>query len=339
MFVTAILLATFLGLLILSVVLWAIFLRIGLRWAKVDSISARRIAAATAIVFAIQIALNVVSGLLSPLTATNPFFWGFLELGAAVVLPCLAIAWVFQIEFGRSLRAWLPTLIPTLAMMLLMYLVVMPFWYEGLYIPTNAMAPTLLGNHWRGTCPKCGRPNYCSPVDPRFPSSEPRRMICENFHVTQSANVSDRAIPGDRIGVVKFLPPRRWDLVVFQYPANPSTLYVKRLVGLPGETIHIEEGAVWVNGRKLAPPEALQGIEYTSEDPGGYGEFWGTKDRPAVLRNDEYFVLGDFSPQSADSRFWQVGAEGHNPFAVPQSHLRGVVAHIYWPPARWRVFR
>jgi hypothetical protein len=65
----------------------------------------------------------------------------------------------------------------------------------------------------------------------------------------------------------------------------------------------------------------------------------GTKDRPAVLADDEYFVLGDFSAQSSDSRWWYEGAPGHNPYAVPRSHVRGVVTHIYWPPQRWRVLR
>ena len=112
-----------------------------------------------------------------------------------------------------------------------------------------------------------------------------------------------------------------------------------RLVGLPGEKIHIEGRAVWANGRKLTPPDALRGIEYVSQSPGWHSELWGSVDRPAMLGQDEYFVLGDFSAQSADSRLWEQGASGHNPFAVPESHLRGIVTHIYWPPQRCRILR
>ena len=61
--------------------------------------------------------------------------------------------------------------------------------------------------------------------------------------------------------------------------------------------------------------------------------------RPAKLGDDEYFVLGDFSPQAKDSRLWREGAPGHTPYAVPASHIRGVVTHIYWPPKRWRILR
>ena len=66
---------------------------------------------------------------------------------------------------------------------------------------------------------------------------------------------------------------------------------------------------------------------------------WRAPDRPAKLGADEYFVLGDFSQQAADSRLWETGAPGHPTYAVPQSYLIGVVTHIYWPPSRWRILR
>lgn len=207
-------------------------------------------------------------------------------------------------------------------------------------VPSNPMAPTLLGPHLESTCPQCREPCYCSPVDDRFARSEPLRMICRHFHVARVAGPDRRVASGDRFLVAKFLRPRRWDLVVFRYPENPSTLYVMRLVGLPGEKIQIENGAVRSNGTRLAVPECINGIEYLSELPGrGSVSLWGSVDRPASLGEDEYFVLGDFSARSRDSRLWEQGAPGHHPFAVPESHLVGVVTHIYWPPDRWRRFR
>ena len=147
---------------------------------------------------------------------------------------------------------------------------------------------------------------------------ETPRMICGSFHVNQVPDVPHQVFRPDRFLVAKFLPPQRWDVVVFQYPENPSTLYMMRLVGLPGETIHLEGGAVWANGNKLEPPDSLRGIEYLSEIPDWPSHVWGSKEHPAVLGQDEYFVLGDFSPQSKDSRLWEQGAQGHNPFAVPE---------------------
>ena len=336
---TIIVVALFLGLLILQVTLWAVFLRLGLRWAKVTDVTTRRIVVATASVIAIQLVLNILFRLPATSSDAQAILLGVLELAAAVLVPCLILTQVFKARFLRSFQAWLPTLLPSVAMILVVFLVLRPFICEAFVSPTNAMAPTLLGNHWRSTCPECGQLNFCSPVDARYAPPDPPRMICANFHVNQVSDVHQRAFPADRFLVAKFLAPKRWDLAVFQYPENPSTLYVMRLVGLPGETIHIEGGAVWANGDKLKHPGSLRGIEYLSELPDWHIDLWGSKDRPAILGKDEYFVLGDFSPQSKDSRLWEQGASGHNPFAVPESHLRGVVSHIYWPPQRWRILR
>jgi signal peptidase I len=165
-------------------------------------------------------------------------------------------------------------------------------------------------------------------------------MICEKgFHVSEVKDFDRHVRGGDRMLVAKFLKPRRWDLIVFRYPEDPSVMYVKRLVGLPGEEMLIDGGAVWADGKRLPLPDSLRGIEYLSEMPGGHVELWGTRAHPAKLGPDEYFVLGDFSAQAKDSRLWEQGAPGHPPYAVPQSYLRGVVTHIYWPLQRCRTLR
>ena len=120
-------------------------------------------------------------------------------------------------------------------------------------------------------------------------------------------------------------------------------LLKQALIELTGEKtyeeITIRDGRVWANGEMLTPPDCLQGIEYVTKIQDTPWEVWGSPDCPAKLGEDEYFVLGDFSPQSKDSRLWQTGAPGHPPFAVPESHIQGVVTHTFWPPGRWRVFR
>lgn len=207
----------------------------------------------------------------------------------------------------------------------------------------NNMAPTLLGEHVVGVCPECGAPLVGSPIDESSQFNRgPHGMICENFHISKIEDVDDEVLPADRVLVNKLLTPQRWDVVVFRFPQDPSALYMKRLIGLPGETITIEDGAIVVDGERLTPPEHLEGLEYWSyyderQRPGE--ETWGHPDRPAVLGEGEYFVLGDFTARSNDSRHWQVGALGHPPYAVPESHLYGVVTHIYWPLSRWRVLR
>ncbi len=336
---TIIVIAIFLSLLILQVILWAVFLRVGLRWARVADVTARRIVLATASVVVLQLVLYIPLRLLTPSSDAQAILLGLSELAAAVLVPCVVIMQVFKARFFRSLQAWLPTLLPSIAMIVFVLLVLRPFVCEAFVSPSNAMAPTLLGNHWQGECPECGRSNFCSPVDAWYAPPEPPRMICESFHVAQVRDVPQQVFRPDRFLVAKFLAPKRWDVVVFQYPEEPSTLYVMRLVGLPGETIHIDSGAVWANGSKLEPPDFLRGIRYVSELLPWRNEMWGSKDRPAILGEEEYFVLGDFSHQAKDSRWWEHGAPGHSPFAVPKSHMRGVVTHIYWPPRRWRILR
>ena len=332
--------AVFIGLLLASVALWALFLRFGLHWAKVPDVTTRRVVIATAIVTVLEIGLSVLFDFISPATAAQFMALGLVELAAAVIIPCAVISTVFKARFFRAFQAWLPTMLANVTMVVLALFVMRPFLYETYVVPTNAMAPTLVGQHWQGTCPDCGQPNYCSPADERYGAAEPQLMICGNFHVAEATDVDKTVHSGDCFLVAKFLTPQRWDLVVFQYPEDPSTPYVMRLVGFPGEKIHIQDGSAWVDGKKQTPPGSLQGIEYLAELPDWFGpDLWGSANRPALLGNDEYFVLGDFSALSNDSRLWEQGAPEHNPFAVPESHIKGVVIHTYWPLSRWRIHR
>jgi signal peptidase I len=336
---TTLVIAVFGILLILQVALWAFFLWLGLRWARVEGVTTRRLAVVTAGAFVLILTLTVEVGLLERFAQTQSPWLGLAELAANILLPCALIAGVFRISFFRAFRAWLPTVAASILAICLVLFVMRPFIFEAFTCPTNAMAPTLLGNTRRSICPKCGALNYCSPTDPRFAGLAAELMICDNFHVNTVSDINVQIFPADRFFVAKFLTPKRWDLVVFQPPDEPSTVYVKRLVGLPGETIVIKDGALWVNDVQLDPPDSLHGIEYLDEMRGFRGAMWGSKTSPAVLGADEYFVLGDFSATSFDSRLWQQGAPGHPPYAVPESSLRGVVTHIYWPLKRWRTFR
>ncbi len=340
MFSTVVFVAIFVGLLITSVALWALFLRLGLRWAKVPNVTMRRVAVATTIAAVLHIGLNVLFLFASPTSDAQSFVLNVVEFASSVLVSCVVISTVFKARFLRSLQAWLPTLLAPVTTIAFALLVLRPLLYEAFVVPTNGMAPTLVGEHWQGTCPVCGQKSYCSPRDERYPTFGPSRMICDNFHVTETSDVDKTVHSGDRLMCAKFLTPRRWDLIVFKSPEDPTVLYVKRVVGFPGEKIQIRDGSVWVDGKKQTPPDSLRGIEYLSELPGWSGpDLWGSANRPALLANDEYFVLGDFSAQSSDSRLWKQGAPGHNPYAVPESYLIGVVIHTYWPLHRWRIHR
>ncbi|MEM7311831.1 MAG: signal peptidase I [Planctomycetota bacterium] len=152
---------------------------------------------------------------------------------------------------------------------------------------------------------------------------------------------SSVAYTGDKIMTIKVIKPSRWDLIVFKFPGDPTQNYLMRLVGLPGEKLYIEDGSVWINDKRLQQPSHIEDLKFDLSIQNNETRFkpFGKKDDPVTLGPDEYFVLGDFSLMSGDSRYWTVGAPGHPPYAVPESYIVGVATHIYWPPERWRVLK
>lgn len=105
---------------------------------------------------------------------------------------------------------------------------------------------------------------------------------------------------GDQLIVDKisyrFRDPNRYDIVVFPYQYEKNTYYIKRIIGLPGETVQIVDGYVYIDGQKL---DEHYGNE-VMENP-------GLATDPVVLGDDEYFVLGDNRNNSQDSRAANVG--------------------------------
>jgi signal peptidase I len=102
----------------------------------------------------------------------------------------------------------------------------------------------------------------------------------------------------------------RGDTVVFLYPNDPSKSYIKRVIGIPGDTIEIDDGTVIVNGKQLSEP-------YVAED---------NRDRIPMAKEtvpaDRYFVLGDHRSSSNDSRSWGL---------VPRQYIYGKAVFVYWP--------
>jgi len=220
--------------------------------------------------------------------------------------------------------------------------------FQSFKISSNAMMPALIGESEWGTCTECGERTPLSPHDSRQrakskdqPPSYWACGICDHCGamLDSRAYADVKTIPRspDRIFVGKRLTPRRWDMIVFRYPEQPSEIYVKRLVGLPGERIELRDGEVTIDGKIAPKPDHLRRLKYLNlEAP--FAAQWGETGHPVTLGADEYFVLGDFSACSKDSRLWERGAPGHAPYAVPRDHLLGVVTEIYWPPERWQVF-
>jgi signal peptidase I len=318
-------------------------IKYGFRWARVADISLLKAFGLYLSFTLVAILVSGVLGLLLYALRVGPSESLLDVFGYAcqfLVPPLVIVAW-YKVSFWRAALALVPFFVSTFAMIAVAILIIRPFTYECFSIPTNAMAPTILGEHLEAPCPRCGQPAYGSPPDERsHVSPEGAPMICsQELQTVFVTDVPKIMGEGDRITVCKLLPPKRWDLIVFRYPADPSVNYVKRLVGLPGEKLEIRDGAVWINGEKMEPPDSIRGIRYSPTIDYRGREFSGPGSVPVELGPDEYFVLGDFVDQSSDSRFWERGAPGHPPYAVPASHMVGVAINIYWPPSRWTGFR
>jgi signal peptidase I len=138
-------------------------------------------------------------------------------------------------------------------------------------------------------------------------------FVAQAFRV-QGTSMLPLLEDGERIIVNKFVyrfqPIERRDVVVFWFPRDPSLSFIKRVIGVPGDTVEIKNGEVFVNGQKLRE-------DYLHEKFRDHDNLPATEVKPGF-----YFVLGDHRNSSNDSRAWG---------EVPEKYIYGRAVFRFWP--------
>lgn len=165
-----------------------------------------------------------------------------------------------------------------------------------------------------------------------------RAFIIQAFKIPSGSMIPTFEI-GDRIFVNKFLygakvpfidfrlpavrQPKIGDIIVFVSPEVPKKDFVKRLIATGGETVEIRDGHILINSRPIRNPSPIAVYYYNKGD-------YGKEGQKITVPKDSYYVLGDNSASSRDSRYWGF---------VPKKNMIGKAVLIYWPLHRIKVIK
>ncbi|MCK5581098.1 MAG: signal peptidase I [Candidatus Omnitrophica bacterium] len=142
------------------------------------------------------------------------------------------------------------------------------------------------------------------------------RLLVNKLHYGARVPFTQKRLPG-------FTEPERGDVVVFKFPQDRKKDFIKRLIARGGETVEIKYGDIFIDGERI-DDTIIRNIYYYNR-----GEI-GAADQVFEVPDGHYFVLGDNSASSHDSRYWGF---------VPQEDVVGKAEVIYWPPKRVRFIK
>jgi signal peptidase I len=148
-------------------------------------------------------------------------------------------------------------------------------------------------------------------------SMEPNLLIGD--HLLVNKLVFGPSLGGFERAVLPQEEPSRGEVVVFKYPEEPERDFIKRVIGLPGETLEVRDRRVYINGTPLDEPY-VHFLEPSFGGEGGIGDV-RHKYGPVTIPEGHYFVMGDNRDNSQDSRYWGF---------LPRGYIKGKALVIYW---------
>jgi signal peptidase I len=157
----------------------------------------------------------------------------------------------------------------------------------------------------------------------KIPTGSMRTTLLEGDRILVNKFIYGARIPLVKIKLPAFRQPQRFDVIVFVYPEDEKRDFIKRLIAKPGETVEIKNGKVFIDGKMLDDP-VIRKIYYYNR--GDYGQ----EGKKILVPENHYFVLGDNSASSRDSRYWGF---------VDKDLLIGKALVIYWPLNRIRLIK
>lgn len=151
----------------------------------------------------------------------------------------------------------------------------------------------------------------------KIPSGSMQNTLLIGDYILVNKFIYGVKVPFTDITFIPVKEPKRGDIIVFRFPKDPSKDFIKRVVGVGGDTIKIEDKMVYVNGEKQDPAFAIH------TDPATYPAGYQQRDNlgPFNVPEGKLFVMGDNRDESNDSRFWGF---------VDLSAVRGKAFMIYW---------
>ena len=157
----------------------------------------------------------------------------------------------------------------------------------------------------------------------KIPTGSMRMTLVEGDLILVNKFIYGAKVPFTSLRLPALRQPKRGDVIVFIYPEDKSKDFIKRLVGLPGDVVEIKGGSIYINNKPAPEPIFNQIYYYNRGDMGSAGQ-------RIVVPLDSYFVLGDNSATSKDSRYWGF---------VPKNNLLGQAMIIYWPLQRIKLIK